>query len=90
MYKMLDNNFVLSILISSISTLFIHIANKKDENREIPINKNEIIKIFGIIFIVCNAFFFLKKNKMSGGGNMSSINLPSGENLLTHSSRPPF
>ena len=86
---MLENNLVLSVLISSISTLFIHIANKKEENRGEPINKNEIIKIFGIIFIVCNAFFFFKKNKMSGG-SMSAVNMPSGENLLTHSSRPPF
>lgn len=89
MYKMLENNLVLSVLISSISTLFIHIANKKEENSVEPINKHEIIKIFGIIFIVCNAFLFLKKNKMSGG-SMSTVNMPSGENLLTHSSRPPF
>ena len=86
---MLENNLVLSIIISSISTLFIHISNRKEEDRGVPINKNEIIKTFGIIFIVCNALLFFKKNKMTGG-SMPGVNLPSGENLLTHSSRPPF
>ena len=84
---MLNNNLVLSFLISALSTLFIHICNKSNET--IPINKNDIVKNFGIIFIISNVFFFLKKNKMSGGG-VNNLKMPSGENLLTHSSRPPF
>ena len=84
---MLNNNLVLSFLISSLSTLFIHISDKNDEN--IPINKNDILKNFSIIFIVSNIFFFLKKNNMSGGG-VNNLKMPCGENLLTHSSRPPF
>lgn len=86
---MLENNLFLSVIISLLSTLFIHISNRKEEDRGNPINKNEIIKTFGIIFIVCNTMFFFKKNKMTGG-SMPGVNLPSGENLLTHSSRPPF
>ena len=85
---MLNNNLVLSFLISALSTLFIHIS-KNDEHINMPINKNDIVKNFGIIFIVSNILLFLKKNKMSGGG-VTNFKMPSGENLLTHSSRPPF
>lgn len=85
---MLNNNLVLSFLISLMSTIFIKITNKKLENINNEITKKEILKIFGIIFIVCNIFFFLKKNNLNGGAR--PINMPSGESLLTHSSRPPF
>lgn len=86
---MLNNNIVLSFLISLISTLFIHICNKTQEEKYNEINKSELIKTFIIIFIVSVSLLFLRKNKMSGGG-ITMNNLRSGENLLTHSARPPF
>lgn len=83
---MLNNNLILSVLISSLSATTIHMMNKNNMEYN---DKNDIVKNFFVIFIVTNIFFFLKKNsKMTGGSSM--MNIQSGESLLSHSSRPPF
>ena len=84
---MLNNNIFLSILISTLSSLLIYISIYKDQDKELY--KNDIIKIFFIIFSICLGTITLK-NKCISGSNDQLINLPSGETSLTHYSRPPF
>ena len=80
--KMLDNNLIFSLVTSLISTLLFYLFTNKSDSNENENKKNELLFLFGIIFIVT---FILK---IFSQGN--SIKIRSGESSLSHSSRPPF
>ena len=79
---MLDNNLIFSLITSLISTFLFYLFANKSSRNENEDKRNELLFLFGIIFIVT---FILKI--FSQGENTK---LTSGENSLSHSSRPPF
>tara|TARA_B100000745_G_C19920833_1_gene309523 strand:+ start:211 stop:453 length:243 start_codon:yes stop_codon:yes gene_type:complete len=78
----LENNLIFSLSLSFIVTILYYIINNDNikEHKEYD-NKNNIILLFGICFIIS----FIMKFCISNNKNIKS-----GETLLTHSSRPPF
>ena len=87
---MLDNNLFYSIILSSLVTLVIYfITNRSETTNESAYDIKELIKIFMIIFIINFCLNYLRSNNSSESTGSNIIH-PSGESLLTHSSRPPF
>ena len=80
--QMLDNNLIFSLVTSLISTLLFYLFTNKSDSNENENKKNELLFLFGIIFIVT----FILKIFSQG----DSIKISSGESSLSHSSRPPF
>tara|TARA_Y100000590_G_C15299696_1_gene855814 strand:- start:408 stop:641 length:234 start_codon:yes stop_codon:yes gene_type:complete len=77
---MLENNLIFSLVLSSIITGLYYLFSNKNNDKYNEM-KNNLILLFGISFIVT----FLLKICIAKDNKISS-----GENLLTHSSRPPF
>ena len=80
--QMLDNNLIFSLVTSLISTLLFYLFTNKSDSNENENKKNELLFLFGIIFMVT----FILKIFSQG----DSIKISSGESSLSHSSRPPF
>jgi len=77
---MLENNLIFSLVLSLIITCLYYLFSNKNNDKYNEM-KNNLILLFGISFIVT----FLLKICITKDNKISS-----GENLLTHSSRPPF
>lgn len=81
---MFDNNLIFSFILSFTNTLIYYLFNKKkDLNNKDTIQ--ELLIVFGITFALC---FFMKS--LSSSEVKSIVNKPSGDVILTQSTRPPF
>ena len=88
---MLNNNLILSLIVSSLSTLFIYMSTNRSQNTKESLysNKDTTI-IFSINIAVTYLFLHLRgKSKLvkEGGGGIQPL---STESIMSHSSRPPF
>tara|TARA_B100001094_G_C17969321_1_gene689480 strand:+ start:433 stop:678 length:246 start_codon:yes stop_codon:yes gene_type:complete len=79
----LENNLVFSLTLSFVITVIYYFITNDNNNKfqNETEKRNQMILLFGICFIISFGMkFSICNNK----------NIKSGENLLTHNSRPPF
>ena len=78
---MLNNNLIFSLIVSLMSTTIFYFTKVNKDNNQHE-KKQDIIVLFGIIFVST----FVLKMYLSD----EKPKVISGENTLSHSTRPPF
>ena len=77
----LENNLVFSLTLSFVITVIYYFITNDNKLQNETEKRNQMILLFGICFIISFGMKFSITN---------TKNIKSGENLLTHNSRPPF
>ena len=76
----LENNLVFSLTLSFMITVIYYFIINDNKYQNETEKRNQMILLFGICFIISFGMKF----------SICTKNIKSGENLLTHNSRPPF